>query len=686
MNIQSQDYLAKLLAKENLTVQHGNYSTASFNVVDRILSLPLWADKGKAVYDLLVGHEVGHALYTPAEGWHDSESKIPGVPRSMINIIEDIRIEKLIQRTYPGIVRSFKKGYKILFDDNLFGTVGKDLTKYGFMDKLNIHSKGRGYAKVEFDDTEQMFVDLAMKVETWDDVLNACLEINDFLQNRDDYKYEDKENEDENTETGSACGEESDETGSDMGQTDEVGEDTSDAPSDSKPAENESVTDDAQRENEGDLLEKDERGKQPAYCDGIKEDTIDQMVTTYKDLAAARAKSEARTNYSIYNNEFVSANFETFISESKKVVAQMAKEFERKKAAFEYSRSQTAKKGSLDVNKLHQYQYSEDIFQTVTQLAQAKSHGIVSVLDWSGSMSGIIEDVVKQSIQIAMFCKRVNIPFEFYTFTSGANDVDIDKLPMGTIQNVDRVRITEITNNRLSKADFMGSIKALFAAAIITGDYSTRTSTGIHYGDLCTYDRMGSTPLIETTIALATLVSRFQARNAIQNTNIIILTDGQPDYLSLTQDYSDNNLSIDTYNIVLNFKGKTIKGSSTEEIYSECVKALKAYTNSTVMCFFLAGGNQDFLMGFYKIGGYVDNSIKDKAVKTFKADGLHVTSNVNGYDKFLIIKVGDKNVATEFEPKKTEKISDIKREFRKFNKNKKQVKKLVKTITDAVAA
>ena len=108
MNLSAQEYLAKLLAKENLSVQHGNYSTASFDVVNRVLRLPLWKDKGKDVYDLLVGHEVGHALYTPADGWHDSEKKIGKIPRAYLNIVEDIRIERMIQDTYPGIVTSFQ--------------------------------------------------------------------------------------------------------------------------------------------------------------------------------------------------------------------------------------------------------------------------------------------------------------------------------------------------------------------------------------------------------------------------------------------------------------------------------------------------------------------------------------------------------------------------------------------------
>ena len=174
LNLQSQEYLAKLLAKENLAVRHGNYSTASFDVMNRVLRLPLWEDKGKDVYDLLVGHEVGHALYTPADGWHDSEKKIGKIPRAYLNIVEDIRIERKIQETYPGIVRPFTAGYARLFDDNLFGTDDRDINKSGLMDRLNVHSKGRGYVPVEFSDEESPLVKEAMEVQTWDDVLKIC--------------------------------------------------------------------------------------------------------------------------------------------------------------------------------------------------------------------------------------------------------------------------------------------------------------------------------------------------------------------------------------------------------------------------------------------------------------------------------------------------------------------------------
>ena len=68
MNLASQSTLSRLLAKENITVQHGNYSTAFFDVKSRVLGLPIWKDVSKDVYDLLCGHEVGHALFTPLDG------------------------------------------------------------------------------------------------------------------------------------------------------------------------------------------------------------------------------------------------------------------------------------------------------------------------------------------------------------------------------------------------------------------------------------------------------------------------------------------------------------------------------------------------------------------------------------------------------------------------------------------
>ena len=67
MKFEIKETLAKLLATENLIVEHRKVSTASFDVENRVLTLPMWERASNLVYDLLVGHEVGHALYTPNE-------------------------------------------------------------------------------------------------------------------------------------------------------------------------------------------------------------------------------------------------------------------------------------------------------------------------------------------------------------------------------------------------------------------------------------------------------------------------------------------------------------------------------------------------------------------------------------------------------------------------------------------
>ena len=57
-----------------------------------------------------------------------------------------------------------------------------------------------------------------------------------------------------------------------------------------------------------------------------------------------------------------------------------------KKSADQYARAATSRTGVLDTNKLHTYRYNEDIFKKVTVMPDGKNHGLIMLLDWSGSM------------------------------------------------------------------------------------------------------------------------------------------------------------------------------------------------------------------------------------------------------------------------------------------------------------
>ena len=68
----------------------------------------------------------------------------------------------------------------------------------------------------------------------------------------------------------------------------------------------------------------------------------------------------------------------------------LVKEFECRKSADAYSRATTARTGVLDTSKLHTYKYNEDLFKKVSVLPDGKNHGLIFVLDWSGSMSTVM--------------------------------------------------------------------------------------------------------------------------------------------------------------------------------------------------------------------------------------------------------------------------------------------------------
>ena len=73
--VEQKSVLAKLMASENITVEHKKIPTAAFDIKNRVLYLPILKWKpGSDVYDLFCSHEVGHALWTPEEGWHSSTS------------------------------------------------------------------------------------------------------------------------------------------------------------------------------------------------------------------------------------------------------------------------------------------------------------------------------------------------------------------------------------------------------------------------------------------------------------------------------------------------------------------------------------------------------------------------------------------------------------------------------------
>ena len=177
--------LAKLLASENLTVEHGNYPTASMDVKNRVLRLPIWKEMSGSLYDLMVLHEVGHALYTPEDGWHESASNKGNGYKSFLNVVEDARIERKIKDKYPGGRRSFTEGYLDLIKKDFFGLSGVELEELNLIDRINLHFKGGTLHDIEFSDEENEFVEKVKNTVTWADVVRVTDELYEYAKDHD---------------------------------------------------------------------------------------------------------------------------------------------------------------------------------------------------------------------------------------------------------------------------------------------------------------------------------------------------------------------------------------------------------------------------------------------------------------------------------------------------------------------
>ena len=119
-NIEKKSTLAKLLATENIQVEQNNVQTASFDVANRILTIPIFKHENKDVIDMLIAHECAHALWTGLDDWK-SIAEESDEYKSYCNVLEDCRIDKMIQKKYPGIVKNYINGYKELIKIDFFG-------------------------------------------------------------------------------------------------------------------------------------------------------------------------------------------------------------------------------------------------------------------------------------------------------------------------------------------------------------------------------------------------------------------------------------------------------------------------------------------------------------------------------------------------------------------------------------
>ena len=699
----NKDTLAKLMATENITVLHKRIPTAYFDIKTRSLVCPILKDDmSSELYDLFMGHEVGHALFTPLEGWHDKVSDKGPIFKGYLNVIEDIRIEKKIKAKYPGLRKSFYTAYKELLEDDFFGLekLDKSISELNLIDRINLHYKVGHGIRVPFSSDEKVVLDKCEKLETFEDVLKLATELfnqkqeeaQSFIEGLSPEQLQElademgiEQPEDGGTEfndldnmveteakengTGGYGNEESEKEegqdsysiakekdSDDSTESNQDSEDNQDGQGDISSQGNEgtpttgqntlqdqvkeelekSNTDEAFRQNEEKCFDTEKYGSEPVNLEITERVKYENFIVPFTEIEKELGN---------FNREPVSKFTKNFINKNKSVVNYMAKEFEMKKAASAYNKSQQAKTGELNMDKLHLYKIKDDIFNRVEITPDGKNHGIVMAIDWSGSMSNDIEATLEQAFLLSMYCRKINIPFQLYAFSDGYHRGRYEDAEYISSQNltygrqakenealVRELALLEIVNDKMKTSEYQRAMENWFQI-VKSMNYSWR------YDEAPEYDRdanlpgklyLSGTPLDATLFVMRDLLNDFQYTNNLDIVSFVCLTDGQSHGNFPSGTVLVDRKNNQTFQLSKNYGYRHTKG---------LLKWIKATTNARTIGYFLTDAKgrrvEQEWTNFTGVSEY-DWQEQEKRRASFNKDGCILTENCN-YDLGIVI-------------------------------------------------
>ena len=701
--------LARLLAQEDLIVEQRQVDTASFDVERRILTLPLWEKAEASVLDMLIAHEVGHALYTPNK-W----DFLGEIPLSFVNVVEDVRIEKLMKRRYAGLPKTFYNGYRDINAKDFFQLQFADLEEFGLVDRINLFYKVGMFHNIPFkNDQEIAFRDECANVETFDEVLDLASRIAKYQQEQVSDKstsQTDEEGAEEapSTEQGSggqtqSSQEESTESKDTQGQeaptntTQEDGQESeetsNDAPTPAQPNgkgttggkahgdDLEAVTDSLLKESIQNLVDSESA---PITYIQTPELLLDKVIVETQEWVDVL--DEYWNKYEGFDFAKIDSEWARYKSQSSKEVNYLVKEFEMKKSASAYARTTVSKTGVLDCSKLFQYKYNDDIFKKISVTPDGKNHGLIFNLDWSGSMSHILFSTMKQLLNLIQFCNKVGIPFEVYAFT---NEWDSE-----SVQKVKEVKENEITIEKFNMIKFASSdLKKRDLDKVMK--YMFRTAFCMTYR-AADYNipyklYLSGTPLNEAIISMKQILPIFQKKNKVEKCHIINLTDGEGscvmrnkkwghyDYNKLVSGHiGDCQLRDRKVGRIYKTFGYSYYDSSHTDIFVE--NLMDNFPNTNVISIRLCSGTD-----FNRVSYNWEFDEREKNKAQWRKHKSFIDMN-SAYTRSLYIlsnSLDDSDNA--FEVKEDARKQDISRAFKKSQKNKSTSKRILNEFISVIA-
>jgi len=725
MEIKATDLSARLLATENLSVIRARTRTASFDIKSRILTLPMWKDMTPEIEDMLVGHEVGHALYTN----DDYLVPLKETPKlhSYMNVLEDVRIEKLIKRKYPGLRKRMNEGYKQLNDRDFFGTKQvQNFEELLLIDKINLYFKAGFQCGVTFTPDEKTFVNRAERTETVDEIIALANDIYAYSkqvaeERKQQQQFQDAEEGDDAEDEDPFDGDFDIDADDDFEEQDDE--------EDIKPSKknNQSALQNDDKSDQGDDLEsKTERAFQNKLedladdsteykywkfdTDYFKDPVIDykrilnetkspELWNIEADMVDYRTRNMSEEERQKYKNMQLE-EFNQFKADSIRTVNYLVKEFEMKKSAQLHKRAMVSKIGSLDMKKVYAYKLQDDLFKRITSLPEGKNHGMVLLVDWSGSMNDVLKDTMKQVINLAMFCNRVQIPYRVFAFTTDYKNIINEtngereaynawrserREPNNLIDCADRFHLLEFFNNKMTTTEFNSMARRLL-------DYRFDWNEGY---------ATGGTPLNEALVYCYNTLGKFIKNNNIEKTTFITLTDGDGGTLNT---YSSGRFDDTRTEIVGGvYKRIKIKNFIKDEVTQKTYEIGRHSGNQTEMILRMIKDRYNVaLVGFHicqnrgrDLRCVAESNLPDYRgdlyalvetwKKEFRANGFASVKNTGRDELFLIPQSSTKIQEGELDVKADANAKAIAKNFSKFLNVKKTSRVLLNRFVGLVA-
>ena len=573
--------LAKLLARENITVTHAHVPTAMFNIETRELVLPKFDKVTVDQYDLLIGHEVGHAKHSQDLQVLKDCIEFPGL-KTYVNVLEDTRIERLMKAEYPGLRGSFRRGYADFATFGPLFQLEQPVEAYSFIDRINLQYKIGASVAVPFSKDEAAVLPridalssfravYVLAKELWESDKAAAQAAADAQQQQQQgpngepsgESTPDAKSSGEGAGAGAGESKSSDDAGdaksSDAKSSDAKSSDAGDAKSSDA---GDAAGDDAARQeaapttSQGAHHKRDSGG--PVARTDVANDAALQAAANVEEgpgggvtqvqLSPLSAATVAK--HTISNAQFVSdiatycdafagvpgapalmtygeSYLTAFNAKHDATIRFMVREFELRKAAKMANRAKTSRTGRLDVSKLYAYKFREDLFKSVITTPNGQSHGIVVLIDTSGSMRGVMSHTIDQALLFGSFAKQAGIPFRAMTFTTSTgfalnttrrSTVPLDEMQNGTLVPTEDTKLVTILDT--TAPNWKAQMRAVaLLAATIGGPLGAHTAAVPH-------TRLGMTPLLSALLLVDDAIATMKAAHRLDKMTLLVVTDG----------------------------------------------------------------------------------------------------------------------------------------------------------------